>query len=404
MFSTVFQFGFIGAGRFIEISRAHRVRGPGQHTHEQMIGGVAEDKTAQVEQQSDSPCTSSQQSVPPSPKKFWTQARPLFLLPQARHMRERCGSRQSESAVAAADADGPDLLSCSLNCDYRPAATGLCLEQQHRCCLARPAFSSVVFGAVVGVSIGSTLCVHRNHMSVRIEALERENAELKRALENMQSSSESFTREQEVMAKKHAQLHEDMEALASQSKMMMKEKTVLQRAHSASLLAQSQLKEELRALQHLMAAREAQRVREASERDALLAAGSQRIAEQDAALAVLRQRVATLRTELKLASEAEHAREAKLTLLEEVGTALLQLYSETSGGLGSPGCTLYRTESQTRGPVSSCSTKDEHGGQGCCAAQDAAGLKECGEELNARIDKLIALACVQMDLLCEQRG
>ena len=110
------------------------------------------------------------------------------------------------------------------------------------------------------------------------------------------------------MAKKHAQLHEDMEALASQSKMMMKEKTVLQRAHSASLLAQSQLKEELRALQHLMAAREAQRVREASERDALLAAGSQRIAEQDAALAVLRQRVATLRTELKLASEAEHAR------------------------------------------------------------------------------------------------
>ena len=147
-------------------------------------------------------------------------------------------------------------------------------------------------------------------MSVRIEALERENAELKRALENMQSSSESFTREQEVMAKKHAQLHEDMEALASQSKMMMKEKTVLQRAHSASLLAQSQLKEELRALQHLMAAREAQRVREASERDALLAAGSQRIAEQDAALAVLRQRVATLRTELKLASEAEHAREA----------------------------------------------------------------------------------------------
>ena len=370
-----------------------------------MIERGAEDKTAQVEQQSDSPCPSSQQSGLPSPKKSWMQARPLFLLPQARHMRERCcGSRQSESAVAAADADGPDLLSCSLNCDYLTAATERCLEPLQGCCLARPAFSGVVFSAVVGVSTGSTLCVHRNHMSVRIEALERENAELKRALEIMQCSSESLTREQEVMAKKHAQLREDMEALASQSKMLMKEKTVLQRAHSASLLAQSELKEELRALQHLMAAREAQRVRDAAERDALLAAGSQRIAEQDAALAVLRQRVATLRTELKLASEAEHAREAKLALLEEVGTALLQLYSETSGGLGSPGCTLYRTESQTRGPVSSCSTKDEHGGQGCCAAQDTAGLKKCREELNARIDKLIALACVQMDLLCEQRG
>lgn len=163
------------------------------------------------------------------------------------------------------------------------------------------------------------------------------------------------------------------------------------RAKSASLA------EELVVMQKSHTASETQLLRAVRKhRDELSRANKQildqarLIEEQEVALKNYRKHESRLQKSLSKASSDELRRARKLELLEEAGAQLLRIFNSAEG-IG-PTCTLYSSSSEPDGPAAGADDESESG----CERSES---RAASEALNRRIDKLVALACTQLDML-----
>ena len=113
------------------------------------------------------------------------------------------------------------------------------------------------------------------------------------------------------------------------------------------------------------------------------------IEEQEEALKTFRKHESRLQRSLSKASSDELRRARKLELLEEAGAQLLRIFNSAEGGID---VTLYNSSSEPDGPVAGTDDESESG----CERSDS---RAASEALNRRIDKLVALACTQLDML-----
>jgi hypothetical protein len=112
------------------------------------------------------------------------------------------------------------------------------------------------------------------------------------------------------------------------------------------------------------------------------------IEQQENALKTFRKHESKLLMQLSKASSDELQRTRKLELLEEAGAQLLQLVAEGGG----PTCTLYASEPE--GPPAGA---DDESWSGC--ARKRSESQAASQSLNYRIDKMVALACAQLDMI-----